>query len=221
MESLSLEAWRSMPDRNPEEMIVNASTRNEQDDWTPFPIGMACWFVPVYRAGTYKHRGPHDRLVLCAIQSSSDAGRRSDQETSRSRFLQSLAENGIHNQDLSREAYFDALPHYQFVISPEGNGIDCHRHYEALMAGCIPIVEDHEGIREKYRGCPILFTRDYREITEAYLLQAYDTMKDGLYDFSRLLKNSYPDSLQQAIHENGDFWVHRLLGTTWYSSMKK
>lgn len=30
---------------------------------------------------------------------------------------------------------------YEFVLSPPGNGIDCHRTWEALYMGCVPIVK--------------------------------------------------------------------------------
>ncbi len=59
------------------------------------------------------------------------------------------------------ESYFNSLPHFKFVISPEGNGIDTHRTYEALIFGCIPIVEYDINIQKKYEGCPIIFTKDY------------------------------------------------------------
>ncbi len=30
---------------------------------------------------------------------------------------------------------------YSFVLSPHGNGLDCHRTWEALLLGCIPVVK--------------------------------------------------------------------------------
>jgi hypothetical protein len=108
------------------------------------------------------------------------------------------------------------LPKYKFIISPEGNGIDCHRHYEALMAGCIPIIEDNELIREKYKGCPILYTKDYSEITKEYLESKYEEMKNKYYDFSRLFLNYYDDKTQIEIKNNGNYWGNRLTGKTWY-----
>jgi hypothetical protein len=86
------------------------------------------------------------------------------------------------------------------------------------MAGCIPIMEDHPGIREKYKGCPILYTKDYSEITPDYLEKVYTEMADKEYDFSRLLLSSYSTEEQTQIRENGNYWGHRLSGKKWYTT---
>lgn len=39
--------------------------------------------------------------------------------------------------------YASKMQEFLFVASPRGNGIDCHRTWEALYFGCIPIVERH------------------------------------------------------------------------------
>jgi hypothetical protein len=130
--------------------------------------------------------------------------------------LFNVSRNGIVNRQVSGSQYFDELPSYKFVISPEGNGIDCHRHYEALMAGCIPIMEDNPLIREKYKGLPILYTKDYSEITPYYLEQKYREMLDQTYDFSKLFLSSYSLGQQDLIKANGNYWVKRLCSKTWY-----
>jgi hypothetical protein len=84
------------------------------------------------------------------------------------------------------------------------------------MAGCIPIVEENSLVREKYRGCPILFTKDYSEINELYLEQRYEEMIDKTYNFSRLFLPSYSLEDQIGIKHNGNYWVKRLCSKTWY-----
>ena len=78
------------------------------------------------------------------------------------------------------------------------------------MAGCIPIVEDHPGIREKYEGLPILYTKDYKEITKGYLTRIYNEMVDKTYDFSRLYVSFYPKETQEVIRANSEFWIQKL-----------
>lgn len=46
-------------------------------------------------------------------------------------------------QGLPFNEYIIQMQNFLFVASPRGNGIDCHRTWEALYAGCIPIVEKH------------------------------------------------------------------------------
>ena len=40
----------------------------------------------------------------------------------------------------SRKEFYNLLSSSYFVVSPDGFGIDCHRHWEALYYNCIPIV---------------------------------------------------------------------------------
>jgi len=46
-------------------------------------------------------------------------------------FMQSKVADGIEGR-LGPEEYFDLLKDYKFVASPEGNGPDCHRTWEAI-----------------------------------------------------------------------------------------
>jgi hypothetical protein len=159
--------------------------------------------------------GSHQNTVLCAIAGTTDYRRRPN-GINRRAIIYNLEKAGIKNVNLSGANYFNDLPCYKFVISPEGNGIDCHRHYEALMAGCIPIMEDNSLIREKYRGCPILFTKDYSEINEYYLEQRYKEMIDQTFDFSRLFLSSYCLEDRIGIRFNGNYWVKKLCYKSWY-----
>lgn len=42
----------------------------------------------------------------------------------------------------SNKAYVEALRNSIFVISPQGNGFDCHRTWEAFYSGAIPVVTE-------------------------------------------------------------------------------
>lgn len=210
---MTLKAWQSLP-KEASPMIVQASSVNGRDDWQSFPIGMSWQFAKIYYQNEYRPIGPHDLTVLCAIKPHTDSYRR--QRTGRPRFLQILSSNGIHNQHLDPKSYYDALPRYKFVISPEGNGFDCHRHYEAFFAGCIPIMEENEKIRQKYEGCPILWTKDYSEITEEYLLQKYKDMQDEVYNFERLFLDFYTLEQIEEIKMCGNYWIQKMVGVQWY-----
>lgn len=74
--------------------------------------------------------------------------------------------------------------HY-FCVSPPGNGSDCHRTWEALYMGTIPVCEDNYHNREFARILPILLYKDFRSIRLEWLLA-------GLRDIERKLKaNAY------------------------------
>jgi hypothetical protein len=213
---MTLTAWQQT-EKPSSELLYNCSEFDRlNDEWVPFSIGMGWTLIQNQTPLKHLQIGAHDKLVLCAISANTDGRRRGFSTPNRNSILATLARNGIHNGYYASSTYFTSLPGYKFVISPEGNGIDCHRHYEALMAGCIPIIEEHEGIREKYKGCPILFTKNYSEITPAYLETVYATMKEQVYDFHRLLLSSYPEEEQAQIRANGNYWSQRLSGKQWY-----
>jgi hypothetical protein len=160
--------------------------------------------------------GSHAETVFCAINSQTDIHRRGALPVNRAKIVQTLDANSIKNSQRMVHIYYQVLPNYKFVISPEGNGIDCHRHYEALLAGCIPIIEHNPLIEEKYKGLPILYTTDYSEITEEYLNKRYDEMIDTTYDFSRLFIANYTDEQQSQIRDCGNYWTERLGGRKFY-----
>jgi hypothetical protein len=198
------------------DLLVQPSDMNGNDAWQPFPIGMQYSYMDNYSKGERIQIGEHNKTVLCCITLETDARRRPS-GINRKSIMNNLINNNIHNEWLKPSDYFDNLPNYKFIISPEGNGIDCHRHYEALIAGCIPVIEYNSITEEKYKGCPILYTHDYSEITEEYLLQKYDKMIDETYDFSKLFLSYYNYDTQQYIKKCSNFWTHKFTNRLFYT----
>lgn len=116
--------------------------------------------------------------------------------------------------------FFKSLTQHKFCISPEGNGIDCHRHYETLLAKGIPIVEvpdeqySHKRwgrnsyVTEKYADLPVLWTEDYTELSVEYLEKQYNEFLEIEFDFSKLTK-SYWQQHSSNITECTDYWCNR------------
>jgi hypothetical protein len=72
------------------------------------------------------------------------------------------------------------LSKYKFCISPEGNGVDCHRLWEALYLKVVPIVLDSPFIRILLgHKIPLIVLNEWREIEELESKLDYNT-----YDFS-------------------------------------
>jgi len=53
---------------------------------------------------------------------------------------------------------------YAFEISPTGNGLDCHRFYEAILLNTIPIVKDGP-LTPLYKQFGCVIVKDWNEIT--------------------------------------------------------
>lgn len=49
-------------------------------------------------------------------------------------------------EKLSFDEYFSLLKQHKFVASPKGNGLDCHRTWEALYVNTIPITTESIGL---------------------------------------------------------------------------
>lgn len=212
---LTLQNWQNKfkPLHN---MIVQASIKDGSDSWQPFPIGMQYHYARIAHLNEHLQIGPHNFLVFCGFSDGTD-NRRRQGDLTRNQYVKTLRQNNINNSPVHSDQYFQILPHVKFVISPEGNGIDCHRHYEALMAGCIPIIEHNPLIEEKYKGCPILYTTDYTEITEEYLNKKYEEMIDQEYDFSCLFLSYYTEEQQKDIKECGNYWLNQNMIQNWYN----
>jgi len=206
----ALNVWQKT-EKNPDEFIINASETRGSDSEVPFPIGLCFYWYKFSETSLVKD---HSKTVLLAIKTFTDEKRRSKLSVNRNIIVSNLEKNGIKNINLEPYDYFREIGNYKFVISPEGNGSDCHRHYEALMFGCIPIIEKNERIAEKYAGCPILWTYDYSEITVDYLERKYAEMIDKVYDFSRLFLSYYNSELQKKIKENSEFWKENFKAKT-------
>lgn len=198
----SLRDWQKI-EKNPDELIINASRTNGSDSEVPFPIGFCYVWHNIPQRSLITN---HSETLLFAVNITTDERRRSHLSVNRHTVSYNLEKNGIKNTNIAFSEYFTEIGNYKFIISPEGNGVDCHRHYEALMFGCIPIIERNPHIEEKYAGCPILWTTDYSEITPEYLEKVYSEMIDKVYDFSKLFLSNYTPELQQQIKKNSEFW---------------
>ena len=210
----SLREWQ-LTSKYFKDLIVQASHIDGSDSWQPFPIGMQYSYCYNFKKGDSIQFGQHDNTVLCAINPTTDTSRRPC-GVNRQFIVNNLNKNGIINSLIDHTQYFEILPSYKFIVSPEGNGLDCHRHYEALIAGCIPIIEYNAQIEEKYKNCPVLYTKDYSEISEDYLLEKYNEMVYTQYDFSRLFLSHYDDDMQQNIKGCGNYWTKKMTNRLWY-----
>jgi len=72
------------------------------------------------------------------------------------------------NGDIDK--YFKDCKESYFVICPDGNGIDCHRNWEMLYMGIVPVVEKSEFHDKVYGDLPVLVVDSFKELNESLLL---------------------------------------------------
>jgi len=102
-----------------------------------------------------------------------------------------LIQNGFNkNKNMSWDEYIEDLSKFKFAISPQGNGADCHRTWECLYLGVIPIVIESNEM-SFFSDLPILFIKSYDIITENFLEKTYsDFFKNKIFNIEKL-KISY------------------------------
>jgi hypothetical protein len=101
--------------------------------------------------------------------------------------------SGVQIGDLMR--IYDRNRHYPFWLSPRGNGIDCHRTWEALYLDIIPIVWN-SSLNTLYDDLPVLIINDHQQLNVAFLREQLAEIakkklaKPPVYRYEKL-RNAY------------------------------
>ncbi|CAF1225302.1 unnamed protein product [Adineta ricciae] len=85
----------------------------------------------------------------------------------------------IINERISFETFLEHLGNAKFVLSPPGNGYDCHRTWEALLMGAAPVVV-RSGVDSLFKQLPAVVLDRWENLTERYLsslnFRSYDNL---------------------------------------------
>ena len=81
--------------------------------------------------------------------------------------------------------YLEDLASCKYTLSPPGAGIDCHRIWESIAVGTIPIVQNCHNI-SFHTKMPILVIDDWRCLTQEFLEDKYYFLCSELYNNSPL-----------------------------------
>jgi len=100
--------------------------------------------------------------------------------------MNDLLQKGFkQNEKLQWNEYMKDLSSHKFAISPQGNGVDCHRTWECLYLGVIPIVQKSNPM-SYFNDLPILFVDDYEVIDDDFLNNHYETFKTTNFNLDKL-----------------------------------
>ena len=105
-------------------------------------------------------------------------------------------EEGRNGQNFIK--YLDNIYNHNFVICPEGNGIDTHRTWETLYMGSIPI-EKRNINNQFYTDLPICFVDQWEEVTESFLIKEYTRIKEGVWNMEKLGFDYWKDKIHSNI----------------------
>lgn len=84
----------------------------------------------------------------------------------------------------------------KFILSPHGTGLDCHRTWEALYLGVIPVVKTSP-LDVLYEDLPVVIVNDWTEVTEEFLEKKYEEMKNKSYKREKLFFNYWANKISE------------------------
>lgn len=97
---------------------------------------------------------------------------------------------------VDRNTTWKKQTYFSFVLSPAGGGYDCHRTWEALILGCIPIVKRFNiPLEELYDDLPVLIVNEWNDITEELLLKTLNDFKGRQFNYDKLTLKYWKDKI--------------------------
>lgn len=96
--------------------------------------------------------------------------------TERTSALKILNEKTFIEKDFNKHSfkkYLEIVAKHKFIVSPPGNSVDCHRIWESIYLGTIPICLKSIPL-VFFKDCPILFVDSWDQITEDLLNSSYE-----------------------------------------------
>ncbi len=95
---------------------------------------------------------------------------------------------------------YEYIHRSRYTLSPRGYGEDCHRFYEAIYLGSVPIVKKTQTAFDKLYGVfPCLVVDDWSDVTEDLLMEKWDECHQKMNDFKEKYPRAYTDLA--SIHE--------------------
>jgi len=87
---------------------------------------------------------------------------------------------------VTREMSWDIQSKFIFVLSPKGGGYDCHRTWEALCLGCIPIVKTSP-LDPLYDNLPVCIVESWSDVNETFLTNYLTSIQNKTFHYEKLL----------------------------------
>lgn len=95
----------------------------------------------------------------------------------------------INNNFTKRTNNWEIITNYAFVLSPFGNGMDCHRTWETLCLGSIPIVKA-PNFNKLFEELPVLVVNNWSDVNEELLIKTIKEFQLKEFNYDKL-KLSY------------------------------
>jgi hypothetical protein len=100
----------------------------------------------------------------------------------------------INDKFVPRTVNWINIKNFTFVLSPFGNGMDCHRTWEALCLGSIPVIRGNM-FKELFKDLPVLIVNDWYEINQDLLINTVKSFKNTKFNYEKL---------------NLEYWINKI-----------
>lgn len=94
--------------------------------------------------------------------------------------------------------YLKDVKRHKFVLCPWGNGYDCHRNWEVMYLGSIPIIQKHPSL-DYYEDLPVWLIDNWSEVTKENLENKYLEIIDKSYDLNKLYINHWEEKIREWV----------------------
>jgi len=165
-------------------------------DLIPIPIGLENDFGP--SKGRYTDYSYLNTVISSGINNKNRAKQKiycnfniKNNQADRTAALKHISDSNLISLSSRRDysAYCEDIMNHMFIASPNGNGIDCHRTWEALYLGAVPIVQSHF-MFDHYKGLPIIRVDNYNEINKEWIERKIDWYNSNEFEY-KYMKLSY------------------------------
>jgi len=129
----------------------------------------------------------YERIIKIYVNFSKSNDRFGDREDSLKNINSDLLV--INDGFTKRTNNWNNIANYAFVLSPFGNGMDCHRTWETLCLGSIPIVKA-QCFQKLFEDLPVLIVNNWADITQELLDNTIQDFKTKTFNYDKL-KLSY------------------------------
>ena len=190
-----------MPDNLMHWFAQNVDVTDQRIESIPIGLENTHWFPELHKKHSMLRTLGRLRTVRNLVYMNHNIGTNADKRLQPYQLLEGKSwvttEHGGNGGRF--DEYITNIYTHQFVICPDGHGLDTHRVWETLYMGSIPIQKRNVN-NQFYTDLPILFVDDWQEVSESYL-QAWLTLSIGIkWNMEKLTFGYWKHKIQNYVN---------------------
>ena len=102
------------------------------------------------------------------------------------------------SRPMNQSSWFQELLKHRFVASPSGLSIDTYFTWDALLAGCIPIVPRSK-LAPMFEDLPVWIVDDWAEVTDEAIKEKADEMMNRTYNWDKIFAQGWKTAIEEGL----------------------